>query len=135
MDLVLHAGDFCSPLMILLFEGLNLQAVFGNNDGDKYLLMEKMTAINGKLLGTFGKVQVDGCSIALYHGTDAPITKALVGSGNFDVVISGHTHERRNKKVGDTLALNPGTVHGFDQEASVALLETDSLEVEFRLLP
>lgn len=134
VDVVLHAGDFCSPFMVPLFEGLTLKGVFGNNDGDQYLLMKKFATIKGEVLGTFAKIQFDGLSIALYHGTDAPVTQALIDSGNFDVVISGHTHERRNEKVGATLALNPGTAHGFGREASIALLDTDTLEVNFHLL-
>ena len=50
------------------------------------------------------------------------------------MVISGHTHERRIKRVGGVLALNPGTAHGFGQEASIALLDMDTLEVDVKLL-
>lgn len=40
VELVLHAGDFCSPFTIPPFDGLELKAVFGNNDGDHYLILK-----------------------------------------------------------------------------------------------
>jgi putative phosphoesterase len=131
VDLVLHAGDFCSPFMIPPFQGLNLKAVFGNNDGDHYMLLQKIREIGAEHLGTFGEVQVDGRSIALYHGTDAPVTAALEQCGNYDAVVSGHTHDARSVMVDGTLAINPGTAHGFGQQATIALLETELMDVEF----
>ncbi len=130
-ELVLHAGDYCSPFTIPPFKGLNLKGVFGNNDGDKYLLMKKFDAIGAELHGSFMDLEAAGRSMAVYHGTDQPITDALRKSGMYDVVVSGHTHETVNKKIGGTLAINPGTANGFDGQATIALLDTDSLEVEF----
>ena len=40
----------------------------------------------------------------------------------------GHAYERKSKREGDILALNPGTAHGFGVEVAIALLETDSLD-------
>lgn len=134
VGLVLHAGDYCSPFTIPPFDGLPLKGVFGNNDGDLYLLMKKAEEIGADLLGSFGDLEVDGRRIALYHGTDAPITAALEQSGNFDAVISGHTHEKKAEQVNGTLAINPGTAHGFDGEATIALLDTDAMDVEFKNL-
>lgn len=131
VELVLHAGDFCSPFTVPPFEGLSLKGVFGNNDGDHYLLMQKFNAIDAEHLGTFGDLEIDGKRIALYHGTNLPITAALEQCGNYDVVISGHTHERKIENVDGTLAINPGTAHGFEGGATIAFLDTEQLEVEF----
>lgn len=131
IELVLHAGDFCSPFTIPPFEGLSLKGVFGNNDGDHYLILQKFSEIRATHLGTFGEVTVDNKCIALYHGTDAPITDALEGCGKYDVVISGHTHEKKVEFVDNTLAVNPGTAHGFDEEATIALLDTKAMDVQF----
>ena len=134
VPLVLHAGDFCSPFTVPPFDGLNLKGVFGNNDGDHYLLMKKFAGIGADHLGTFGELTAGGRSIALYHGTDAPITAALEQCGNYDVVISGHTHEMKAEMIGSTLAINPGTAHGFDGQATIALLNTKTLDIEFEEL-
>ena len=130
-ELILHAGDYCSPFMVPHFEGLNLKGIFGNNDGDKYLLMSKFRNIGAELAGDFLKIEEGGLSIALYHGTYAEITASLIDSGRYDVVITGHTHEMVHKKEGKTIIINPGTANGFDGKASVAFLDTETREVEF----
>ncbi|MEQ8524129.1 metallophosphoesterase [Gracilimonas sp.] len=131
VELVLHAGDYCSPFMIHHFEGLNLKGIFGNNDGDKYLLISKFRDIGAELAGDFLKVEEDGLTIAVYHGTYAEITSSLIESGRYDVVITGHTHEMVYEKVGETIVINPGTANGFDGKDSIAFLDTETREVEF----
>ncbi len=131
VDTVLHAGDFCSPFTIPPFESLSLKGVFGNNDGDHYVLLQKFREIGAEHFGNFGELMLDNCRIVLYHGTDAPITAALEQCGKYDVVVSGHTHEKKKATVNSTLSINPGTAHGFGEEATVALLDTDTMDVEF----
>lgn len=131
VEQVIHAGDFCSPFMVPLFEGVRLKAVFGNNDGDRYLLMRKFDEINAELKGDFFELDVEGRKIAVYHGTYPAITRALRSCGNYDIVISGHTHEMVNKKHNGTLALNPGSAHGFDGSATAVILDTAEMNVEF----
>lgn len=131
VDLVLHSGDYCSPFMIPHFDGLNLKGIFGNNDGDKYLLMQKFREIDAELHGDFMKVDAGGLNIAVYHGTYAEITDSLVESGRYDVVVTGHTHEVVNKTVGKTLVINPGSANGFDGEATIGLLDTKTKSVKF----
>ena len=131
VDLVIHAGDYCSPFTIPLFRDLPLRGILGNNDGDLYLLMNKFSEIGADLEGEFFKLRTGDRSIAVYHGTYPEITDALYKCGNYDVVITGHTHETLNELKGNTLAINPGTANGFGDKATVALLETTSLEVEF----
>jgi len=131
VDLVLHAGDYCSPFTIPHFKGLNLKGIFGNNDGDKYLLISKFQQIGAEIAGDFLKMEVDGLTIALYHGTYAGITESLIESGRYDVVITGHTHEVVHQKVGDTIHINPGTTKGFEGKATIALFDTNLREPTF----
>lgn len=131
VDIVVHCGDYCSPFTIAPFKGLRLKGIFGNNDGDRYLLMKKFEEIGAELSGEFCELEAAGLSIAVYHGTYQPITDALIASGTYDIVLSGHTHQMGSHKFGNTLALNPGTAHGFSKKASIALLSTDTLEPEF----
>lgn len=129
--LIIHAGDYCSPFTIPHFKGLNLKGIFGNNDGDRYLLMKKFEEIEAEILGDFTELQLGGLKLALYHGTYPEITNALVMCGVYDVVISGHTHAKVHKTIKGTLHINPGTAHGFDGEATVAILDTETQKTEF----
>lgn len=121
---VLHAGDFCSPFMVPIFEGFDLHAVFGNNDGDVYLLMEKMKEINGTFHGDFFEQEFDGVKLAMYHGTHPEITDALVQCGKYDVVVSGHTHKVVEEEINGTLWINPGSANGFHHQATLGILDT-----------
>jgi putative phosphoesterase len=134
VDRVIHAGDYCSPFTIPLFEGLDLHGVFGNNDGDKYLLMKKFDAINATLYGDFFSFEADGVKFAVYHGTYPEITDSLELCGKYDVVISGHTHEPKMDTIGDTVSINPGSVNGFDEGAMIATFDTETRKVQFKEL-
>ncbi len=134
VEMVLHAGDYCSPFTIAHFEGLNLYGIFGNNDGDRYLLMKKFEAINGVLCGEFYEAELDGMKMALYHGTYPGITASLEKSGLYDVVVTGHTHEPNLENVGSTLSINPGSAHGFETGAMIATLDTKTRKVKFKEL-
>jgi putative phosphoesterase len=131
VDKVIHAGDYCSPFTIPLFDGLPLHGIFGNNDGDKYLLMKKFDEIGAVLHGDFFAFEVEKLKIAVYHGTYPEITESLEICGKYDVVISGHTHQPRLDTVEKTLAINPGSINGFDQDAMVALFNSETRQVRF----
>jgi len=132
VDKVIHAGDYCSPFTIQHFNGLNFHGIFGNNDGDKYLLMQKFREIDAFLHGGFYEFETDRKFIAVYHGTYPAITESLEKSGKYDFVVSGHTHQHRLDTIGNTVSINPGSVHGFENEAMVALLNTHSRNVDFK---
>lgn len=134
VERVIHAGDYCSPFTIPLFEGLNLHGVFGNNDGDKYLLMKKFDAINATLYGDFFSFEADSVKFAVYHGTYPKITESLELCGKYDVVISGHTHEPKMDTIGDTISINPGSINGFDADAMIATFDTETRKVQFKEL-
>ncbi|WP_069129970.1 metallophosphoesterase [Rhodohalobacter halophilus] len=128
---VIHAGDYCSPFTIPLFSGLDLHGIFGNNDGDKFLLMKKFEEIGGTLHGEFFSFEDDKLKFAVYHGTYPEITDSLENCGKYDVVISGHTHQAKVGTAGDTVTINPGSVNGFDQDPLVAIFDTLTKQVKF----
>lgn len=134
VERVIHAGDYCSPFTIPLFEGLDLHGVFGNNDGDKYLLMKKFSEIGATMYGDFFSFEVEEMKFAVYHGTYPEITAGLELSGKYDVIISGHTHQPRLDTVGNTLSINPGSVNGFEGDAMIAIINTQTMKVQFKEL-
>lgn len=131
INIILHAGDYCSPFTIPLFDGLDLIGVFGNNDGDHYRLIQKFQDINGEMYNEFHEREIEGRHIALYHGTQPSITEALLLCGKYDLVISGHTHKTVMERHEKTLSVNPGSLHGFGGDPTFAIYDTNSGEVEF----
>ena len=69
--------------------------------------------------------------IAVTHGTNEVLVKALAYSKLYDVVIVGHTHHYEIREVGRTILVNPGEVCGYlTGVKSVALLDTRKRVVE-----
>ena len=130
---VLHAGDIVSPFTARAFKELKskLYFVFGNNDGDKITLTRWFEEIGATACGDFGDLTIDGLHIALLHGTNEALVKALARSGDFDVVIRGHTHDPGVKIIEGTPVINPGECSGvLSGKATVAVLEISNLNVE-----
>ncbi|MDH4028200.1 MAG: metallophosphoesterase [Nitrospirota bacterium] len=131
VDHVLHLGDFVNPNSVRAFRGMKLVGIFGNNDGDRFRLVAAFNDIRGELKGDFHEFQQDGLRFACYHGTEPQIKDALIECGRYDVVVYGHTHECMNEMKGRTLALNPGTAHGFGGRATIMIFDTLSKHPEF----
>jgi len=132
VEALIHAGDFCSPFTLPAFrplaeKGLKMYAVFGNNDGDRPLLVQRggefCSFVDGSRVVTLG-----GRTFAVMHYPD--LADDLFRSEAYDVVIYGHNHKLRVEGESHKV-LNPGTCAGYLAEAAtVAVLETSDLHVD-----
>jgi hypothetical protein len=133
VGLVLHAGDYVAPFVIPKFKDLKarLIGVFGNNDGDHELLKRRFSECKGlEMRGNFAEMTIDGLRVALLHGHEEELLKALVEGESFDVVVHGHTHRVEVYKKGRTLVVNPGEVCGYlSGKSTIALFDTVKREV------
>ena len=129
---VIHLGDYCAGPSVRAMKGMKVIGILGNNDGDPLRLQKNFQEIGGsEFKWDFCVLEFDGLKVACYHGTVSEITEALILCGKYDVVLSGHTHHSSVKTVGKTLAVNPGSVHGFEEEeAKVAILDTKTKKVD-----
>jgi putative phosphoesterase len=125
---VIHAGDIVSPFTFEILGGLKAEftGIFGNNDGDRLLLNEKS---NGRvfpqpLILTFGNLKA-----CVVHELDA--ADSLAKSGDFGLVVYGHTHTPDIRKTGGTLIINPGKAARLHKgKSTYAILDTDRMESE-----
>jgi uncharacterized protein len=135
-EMILHCGDFVAPFMLAELEtaGVPVHGVFGNNDGDQYLLTKHTLTIhkNITLHGWFGRITADGRRIALMH--DGAIAEDLAASDNYDLICYGHFHIYNRKMIGNTLVLNPGEMLGKDSPPGFCLVDTRTLDVEHIVL-
>jgi putative phosphoesterase len=151
VEVIIHAGDVISPPMIKEFQRLmenNVQffGVLGNNDGEKKGLELAFDSINGKLLGDFGKIEIDSLKFGIYHGTDDKKVKKIINSNKFDVFIYGHTHRKfpenvNIEKIGKTIVLNPGSAHSkakmnyteppYFNDPSIMIFSNNSKSIKF----
>ncbi len=134
--MIIHCGDFVAPFMLNELEsaGLPVHGVFGNNDGDQYLLTKHSLTIhrNITLHGAFGQVDVDGRRIAFFH--DGTLADDIAAGGRFHMVCYGHFHVYMHKKIGDTLVINPGELLGKDDVPGFCIVNTETLEPQRMLL-
>jgi putative phosphoesterase len=127
---VIHLGDYCAGPTVRAMKGMKVIGIVGNNDGDLFSIPRNFGFIGADFRGHFCVLEYDGCKIACYHGTIAEITEALINCGTYDAVFSGHTHHAVIEQRGKVLALNPGSVHGFEEGPTVAVFDTVKREAE-----
>lgn len=133
VDLVLHAGDYCSPFAALRFRGLNskLIGVFGNNDAEKDLLKAKFESLGHEVRSRFLSLEIDELRIGLLHGDEENLLDDLARSQSYDLIISGHTHSISKSQRAKTACLNPWEVCGYlSGRATIATFETSTRTIE-----
>ena len=126
VEMMCFLGDFCAPFTLKqLAEDFSgpVHVVFGNNDGDQFLLAQIASGFDHVTLhGQFAEVTVDGRVIALNHYPD--IAKPIAQSGDYDAVFSGHDHKRYVHRYDSCLWANPGEIMGRFGEPSFGIYDT-----------
>ncbi|MEO5350842.1 MAG: metallophosphoesterase [Magnetococcus sp. YQC-3] len=130
VERVVHAGDFVSPPSLLPLEGLAVYGVYGNNDGERVGLTRVFAKLGGQLADEVLEMDLPSGRMALYHGTVQAVLNALILSQTYTLVVTGHTHRVTDRQEGKTRVLNPGTLHGFNQGATVMVYDVVQDQVE-----
>ena len=131
-DVILHCGDICSPFMIRrLGEGLGdrpVHVVWGNNDGDKFLMAKVAQAFaHITLHGEIAQIELDGLAVALNHYP--VLARGLALTHEYRLVCYGHDHTARDERLGDCLLLNPGELMGMGGHSTLAVVDSVDLSV------
>ena len=127
VELVLHSGDYVSPFTAKPYTELDVPmiGVFGNNCAETELLKKVYADVGCDLRGYFTEVEADGLKIALLHGhRKQDVDRAQ--SGDYDVIVRGHTHRSLISEENGVLVVNPGEVCGYVTGTnSIAFLDTE----------
>jgi len=128
---IIHCGDFVAPFMFKELEkaGIPVHCVFGNNDGDKTLLTRFALQSNGLITldSLVGEMDVDGFKIAFTH--EWIVAEGLAAGGKYHLVCFGHSHQYVEKRIDDTLVLNPGEIMGKDGDPGFCIVDTVTRQV------
>jgi len=131
VEIIFHCGDLISPFMIPIlgeFKG-EVHLILGNNPGDIFLLMQKISEYsNIKFYGESAFLEVIGCKIAMVHYPK--IAYLLAKSREYDFVFCGHTHKYEVKKINNTLVINPGKILGKEGLPSFVILDLKTKEYQ-----
>lgn len=128
VDLVLHAGDYVAPFSLkpLLDSFGQFIGVFGNNDGEKVVLGQ----ISRGAIKDGPRAEIIGDKRILL-GHDIPYAESIMKSGDFHLLISGHTHRPKAEKFGAGVILNPGELGGWLYgKSTMAIVDLDTLSPE-----
>ena len=132
---ILHCGDVCGPGMILGLEGFDVWIAQGNMDRQPGLAATVNNFLGRSRLAWFHRLSLDGRSVAMLHGDNEEMLRTTIASGQYAYALHGHTHLRRNQKVGRTRVINPGALGGSRSDEhtfctlDLATGETSFLEV------
>ncbi len=133
ITLTLHLGDTISPFVAdfirEVYKG-DLKIILGNNDGEKFYLKRKFES-NGFEFFELKPVVIEllGRKIIMMHEPIA--VESLARSGDFDIILYGHLHKIDNRRIGNTLVLNPGEACGYlTGKRSFAILDLEKMEAE-----
>ncbi len=129
-QVLFHLGDLISPFMLSVLKEFpgRIYLVIDNNDGDA-LTVSRTIPQECPQVREYSRnlaVDIDGVRIG---GTHYPeYARSMAGSGNFDIVLYGHTHQYSEKVIGETLLLNPGDLMGLSEDKSFCLVDTETRE-------
>ncbi|MBI5036237.1 YfcE family phosphodiesterase, partial [Candidatus Micrarchaeota archaeon] len=124
VDLIVHAGDVCSPFVWPFFRNLNvpIKCVYGNNKGDvaRHQEIVKKYGLDVAFDLAFLELEHSGKKIAVHHGDPYKVVENLAKTQNYDAIVYGHNHVPRIHSEGRTLLINPGSlITKVDSELNV----------------
>lgn len=129
---LLHAGDLISPPGTEYLQKFKGKVIFvwGNNENEKTGITRKMDAIdNFELAGGYYEGEIDGVKIFMNHYPK--YAELAAKSGEYDLVIHGHTHKYREESFSNTLLINPGEIQGMLSGSPIfALFDTKTKSVK-----
>ncbi len=137
INTLIHCGDVCAPSVLKYlaekFTG-QIYLSLGNVDND-HEMMTKITQEelnNIQIFPQFGELEIDNLKLAFTHKPGP--AKELAGTGKYNFVFYGHTHQPWEEKINSCLIVNPGTVAGLFSLSTFAILNTETKEKELILL-
>jgi putative phosphoesterase len=134
-DLVVFAGDFCSPIVIPPLRKLKCKmlACFGDNDANKVALHGGMRIIGPIAEPPCGFQTADGVKILLTHEMES--VRGLIAGA--DVIIAAHSHKPAIDRDDEgRLFINPGETSGWTyRKPMIAMLDTNPLNARLVALP
>jgi putative phosphoesterase len=130
---ILHCGDLTSASSVALFRGWTLAYASGNLDRDGEEIRAAVDRLGtGSVYGGEIHLERNGLRIAMMHGHRADPLAEAIHSGSYDFVFHGHTHRRRDERIGRTRLVNPGALGSASTDTySFCILDASAREIEF----
>lgn len=130
---LIHCGDMSTPETAGHLQGFRVIYVYGNVDGAPEQIKSTLQKLNGdNEAGLTFSGRLGGVPVAAAHGHHEKELEDLIQDGRYRYVFHGHTHRRRDEKVGQTRVINPGALGGTRHETrSICLLDLEAGAARF----
>lgn len=129
-QVIVHCGDLESPHMLELFRGLPLKLSLGNCDWDVEGIRAKGRSLKITDIGFSIEFEVAEKRCFVHHGDNPRTLARAIDSGAFHYVFHGHSHARRDERIGTTRVINPGALYR-SAEYTYATLDPVTDELKF----
>ncbi len=133
---LIHCGDLTGPDLAEELAGFEVNYLEGNMDTNRAAIaagLRKMNPAN-HALDTFTG-EIGGVLVGATHGHVPRAVEKLARSGRYAWVFHGHTHRRRDERVGGTRIVNPGALGGLKPEPrSICLVDLAKGEARFVII-
>lgn len=135
---LIHAGDIIAPFTLkrILARNFDFSGVFGNNDGE-LLVLSRIAKESGASISQQPLIlEIGSIRVLVLHGIGGMVetkrfVESLAKSGDYDVIVYGHTHELDVRRIGKVLIVNPGEACGYLSGVPTAvILDIEKLEAE-----
>jgi uncharacterized protein len=130
VDRILHAGDVGGSDILVELEAIApVNAVWGNTDG--WELRERLPEV--------ALLELEGMTVKVIHGQQHGSPNALQMARDHPdavLVVFGHSHRPEMERVGQVLAVNPGSAGParFDLPVTVAIATLDGGRAEAEIV-
>ena len=132
IETVIHCGDVGNIDVVSAFAGLDAWFVLGNVDRDFQSLSRSVSEVVGPgRLAMTHTIERGGKTFGICHGHTNALDR-FIEADEVNYVVCGHTHKRRDERIGSLRVINPGALGGLKRQSrSFAVLDekSDRLEV------
>lgn len=129
VDHIIHLWDYWAPgrsVTPIIDLWIPIDGIWWNNDGEKRWVMRQFARSELCTMHRtlFGTVELWWKKVFMSHFPD--LATPMAKSGEYDIVLYGHTHHRDLQVIGSTIVCNPWGLCGNFESASYALYDTES---------
>lgn len=129
---VLHCGDLAGPAIVEALDGFDTWIARGNVDHHPELEQAVRETLGKGRLAERHRLTLEGRSALLIHGDREVELRRLISAGEYAYVFHGHTHRRRDDRIGRTRVINPGALGGMRwQQRSFGILDVEQDTLSF----
>jgi putative phosphoesterase len=134
---IIHCGDLASLEMVSHFSGFRVIYTSGNMDYVSGTIKKRFQKLNpGNFVGMVFRGKIGDVPIAATHSHINGKVMELIREGKYQWIFHGHTHERRDERIGSVRIVNPGALGGLSKgERSFCIVDLDADKVEFLKIP